>query len=379
MHSFISPMLVCFVAGFMSSGCKAEDLQRPPITFSVDSILLSESGKAFATDDFNNDGYIDLIIAGGSTDRIIVFLNDSKGTIERVNEYPAGDNPTWLASLDFNGDGRKDLAIANHETASITLLRGNGDGTFEPSGQSPVPIESEPHSHMIDVADFNADGFPDIVVDSRDRFGLIVLQGMEDGRFSEFGKSIDVGGAPYLGFAIGDINADSVPDLVTPNRNDISVLLGSRAGDLKFEKKPPIPFQAPFTVAVADITGDKHVDIIAVSGSAEPGAVIFQGDGTGHFKRRKAFPINSGAKSIALGDITGDGLPDVAVSSWNSQVLLILGDKVDPKAIQLPLNDLQNPWGLKFGDFNRDGRDELVVGDGTSGHVNIYTANTVEE
>lgn len=376
MRNHHSAMLVFLGVSFVSSGCQAEEVGN---AFNVNSIIISEGDKAFAANDFNNDGYTDLVVAEEAFNRIIVFLNDGAGSLDRANDYPAGDNPTWLTTLDFNGDGHNDLAIANHEANSITLLSGNGDGAFEPSEHSPLPIETAPHSHMIDVADFNADGFPDLVIDSRDRLGIFVLRGMEDGNFSAPGQGIDVGGTPYLGFAIGDVNKDGMPDIITPNRNDIGVLLNRTSGELGFEKLTSIPFRSPFAVAVGDITGDGHIDLIAVSENAEPGVVIFSGNSEGDFAKLRSFSMNAGAKTIAMGDVNGDGIADAVVASWNSDALLVTGDTETLTAVQLSTNGLQTPWGVEFADFNRDGRDEVIIGDATSGRANIYSINIVEE
>jgi len=374
-----STALTFLMVSVSISGCKAQELSKDANTIGVTSIELSDGEKSFAADDFNNDGYIDLIVTEESSSRIIIFLNDGAGALERAGDYPAGSNPTWLTTLDIDGDGQKDLAIANHEATSITLLKGDGAGAFEPTNQSPLPIETEPHSHMIASADFNADGFPDIIVDSRDRLGIFILHGEEGGRFNTPGKGVDVNGAPYLGFAIGDINQDEMIDIVTPNRNDISVLLNRSVGELVFEKFTAVPFRSPFAVALADVTGDGYIDLIAASVEEGPGVTIFSGDGKGHFKTLKSFPIAAGAKTIAIGDINGDGISDAVVTSWNSDALLLIGGTQYLSAVQLHTNGLQNPWGVVFGDFNGDGRDEVVIGDAAGRQANIYSTETVKD
>lgn len=375
MRSYLSVVLASILVGCVPSACMAEESES---RITVQSMTLGDGEKAFAVSDFNGDGYTDLVVAEEDNNTIEVLLNNGAGVLEARSDFPAGDNPTWLTALDFDRDGNNDLAIANHETASITLLRGNGDGSFEADEQSPLTIETAPHSHMIGTADFDSDGRSDLIVDSRDKRGVFVLRSTAGGEFRTSGRDIDVGGAPYLGFAIGDANNDGKPDIVTPNQNDISVLLNETSDALDFERARSIPFPSPFAVAVGDVTGDGHADVIAAGLGAQPGVTVFNGDGEGEFGRSRSFPMNEGAKTMAMGDVNGDGLVDVAITSWTSQVFLITGGTEDLIAVELPINGLQNPWGVTFADFDQNGRDEVVVGDATSARVNIYSLNILE-
>src|SRR5207248_1684180 len=87
--------------------------------------------------DFNGDGLLDL--AATNSDSVSVLLGRGDSTFQPEVEFPAGTNPSSLASGDFNGDGELDLAAASFDTASdggplasqVTILLGRGDGTFE--------------------------------------------------------------------------------------------------------------------------------------------------------------------------------------------------------------------------------------------------------
>jgi hypothetical protein len=81
-----------------------------------------------------------------------------------------------------------------------------------------------------------------LIVDSRTHKGLLVLKGLGDGSFKTQGKLIDVGGAPYLGFATGDINGDGSLDVVTPNQREIGIILNNNLDKLSFTMKKLSPF-----------------------------------------------------------------------------------------------------------------------------------------
>ena len=96
------------------------------------------------------------------TRHVAVFLGNGDGTFRPAAAIPeTGNDPLSLVTADFNGDGIPDLAVANYAgTPPLTILLGNGDGTFTVAstnvgaGVSPISIAA---------ADFNGDGFPDLV------------------------------------------------------------------------------------------------------------------------------------------------------------------------------------------------------------------------
>ncbi|MEL6360369.1 MAG: VCBS repeat-containing protein [Pseudomonadota bacterium] len=353
-------------------GCNAQEVADFADGVEITNLLLSDGDKTFLARDVNTDGRIDLVVAEEAENQIVMLLNDGEGGFNEAAYYPAGDEPASVTALDLNGDGNIDLAIANHESDSITLLAGDGAGRFTSAEHSPVAIVTEPHSHMIKAKDFNNDGSTDLIVDSRDRLGVYILSGQPGGSFNAPGQGIDVGGAPYLGFAVGDINNDAAPDLVTPNNDSISILMNRSAGKIAFEHVASIPIDAPFAAALGDTNGDSWTDLIVASERQNSGVTVLVGNGQGDFNKSTSFPMAAGAKTIATGDANGDGLLDAVITSWNADILLIFGgDTVSPQ--KLPIGEIENPWSAAFGDFDGDGRDEIVVGDASNGLVNIYS------
>ncbi len=363
-----------------SHGAEALDA---PNGIALDQMTLGPGEKTILVEDVNGDGRNDVIVAEEASGRIAVLLNDGGGLGDPAY-FPAGDNPSWLAALDVDDNGTMDLAVANHEVPSITVLTGDGTGRFVPAPRSPFAIATAPHSHMIAAADMDGDGRSDLIVDSRDRLGLYILRGQAGGSFYAPGTGIDVDGAPYLGFAAGDIDGDGRPDLVTPNRNSISVMLNRSSDDLAFDRAAPIPLTSPFAVALGDMNGDGLTDLIAASERQDPGVAVFFGDGSGQFVQQTAFSLASGAKTIATGDANGDGLTDAVVTSWSSGLLLIMGgtetvmDDQPITAVHLPLQGISAPWGAGFGDLDGDGRDEILVPDASGERMTIYSAISIE-
>jgi hypothetical protein len=323
-----------------------------------------------ASADVNGDGHFDLVVAyDGRGD---IYLGDGSGALSRGASFPAGPTPGHVIAADIDGDGFIDLVIANHDTPYVTLLFGDGEGRFEAAPNSPLSLDVVPHPHVVAAEDVNRDGILDLIIDSRDSRSLSILQGIGAGAFDATATSVPVGGAPYHGFAAGDINGDGLVDLATPNENGVGVVLNSSTRDVAFGRPSVIDAISPFAVALGDFNGDGRLDLISASESG-PRIEVFAGDGTGGFSRMgSGFPIAGGGKNLAVGDFNGDGIDDVVITSWSSDALIVIGSAETLESVRVPLKDVTNPWGVAVADFNEDGRDDFVLADGSEEVVAVF-------
>ena len=358
-----------------------------------------------AVADVNGDGKPDLLVANNCTainctdsGSIGVLLGNGDGTFQAAVTYGSGGyHASSVAVGDVNGDGKPDLLVANNCTdnsclngASVGVLLGNGDGTF----QAVMTYDSGGIlASSVVAADVNGDGKPDVLVvnycASSSNCGndtgpgnVGVLLGNGDGTFQ---AAMPYGSGGYNAFsvAVADVNEDGKPDVLVANvcttnlpfgacgGGGVSVLLGNGDGTFQAAVTYGPGGTYTYSVAVGDVNGDGKPDLVVVNycasdncASGGVGVLLGNGDGTLQPAASIAIPGNNSGP-IALADFNGDGKLDVAAGSYDA---LLLGN--GDGTFQAPLTLGASGQGIAVGDFNRDGRPDLAVG-GVSVLLNI--------
>jgi Bacterial Ig-like domain (group 3)/FG-GAP-like repeat/FG-GAP repeat/EF hand len=295
---------------------------------------------SFAAADVNGDGKLDLVVANGcvlnslcsgQTAGIIgVLIGNGDGTFQSPLTYFTGSTKVYsVAVADVNGDGKADVVVGGAcpngdcmAGSTVSVLLGNGDGTFR-TGASYGAVPSG--SGRVVVADVNGDAKLDLIVAG----GAIgVLLGNGDGSFQP--EVVYSGGGDAAdAVAVADVNGDGKPDLIASNQfmtnatpnGGVGVLIGN--GDGTFQAAVPYYSggQNARSVAVGDINGDGKPDIVVVNeyinqDTSSGGFGLLLGNGDGSFQ--PAVTYSTGVDrtiSAVISDVDGNGLPDLLVSS----------------------------------------------------------------
>jgi hypothetical protein len=345
----------------------------PDVPFRAIHLPVGTHPAMVKTVDVNKDGNIDILAANGDSGNVSVYLGDGKGGFSQAggSPFPAGQEPSDIAVANFNGDDNLDIAVSNHGVRTVTVLLGNGKGQFSLAPGSPFNVESRPHPHGIAIADFNGDRKPDVAVDSWGENKVLVIFGKGDGTFQTPGMKFETGKMPYHRLRSADMNADGNADIITSNFEaaSVSVLFGDGRGDFRRKDFPTPP--DPFGIALADLNGDKHLDIAIVHYSGhgtDPSknalSVLF-GDGKENFSPAKGSPFSTGnyPGTLAAGDLNGDGIADIVVpNNLDGTLTIYLGGRNGIAAAGYsPIRGLGTPHGLAIADLNHDGKGDIVV------------------
>ena len=335
------------------------------------TISTGTTPQGLVTGDFNGDGKIDLAIANKGSGNVTILLGNGDGTFTTAPTVAAGAGANWIAVGDFNEDGKPDLAVANFSStgpAGVTILLGNGDGTFT-AGASPA-TGSGPFS--IVTADFNGDGHLDLAVSNSVDGTVTLLLGVGNGTFT-LGSTSTVGTQPQV-LAPGDFNEDGILDLAVTNQtsNTVSILIGKADGTFQGQTTVAVGGTgSPIGLIEADYNADGHVDLAAVNASD---VAILLGNGAGVFTLM-ANPTTGTSDLIAgvVGDYNGDGKEDLVVSDRTAgEAFLLPGNGDGTFGAATTYTTAAGAFGVATADFNGDGALDLAISNGGANNLSIF-------
>ena len=335
---------------------------------------------AVAIVDLNGDGQADIaatsLVATGPPPHegfVSLFLQNSAvkaGSFLRAGQPAVGSDPWFIGSGDLNADGLPDLVVANQTASSISVLfqRPGSPGSFLAAQY----LGTGSHPNGVAIGRVNGDALPDVAVADLG-VSLFLQDPSAPGTFLAR-RSLGLGSAASV--AIGDLNADGVADLVVVGGGKVQVLLQESAAPGTYE--PPVQLTAglaPFFVAIRDLNADGAPDMVVANQASNTVSVFLQ-DGTtpGTFLPPTNLPVDRSPVMVAIGDLNGDGTPDLAVANQGSNpdgvISVLLQDPSRPGQFLPATNYVagSQPSSVAIGDLNADGVADLAaaVGDGVA-------------
>lgn len=227
---------------------------------------------------------------------------------------PSADGSGGEAVLlaDMDGDGLVDLVSAIGP--AVRIGRGNGDGTFQPPVLVPA-TDISGFGRYFAVGDLDGDGLPDLVYAGTYPYVRRNLGGLT------FGPEVQLAGGyvPYPDLI--DVDGDGDLDVVLgydPSSSwgsaQLLVFLNDGHGNLGSATALDLPF-APESIAAGDVTGDGIPDLVVTNHLSDE-VVVLRGLGGGAFDPAFTRTAVSHPSRPLIVDVTGDGKPDLVIGSW---------------------------------------------------------------
>lgn len=323
--------------------------------------------QAVALGDVTGDGRPDVVAAGRSgpdaDGRLWIAQGDGAGGLRSVRglQIPEGDD---VEVVDVTRDGVADVVVA----AGSELLVVKGRSLEVVSRLRIRGLVS-----ALAVGDVTGDGIPDALVDSSEgRSTGLVLRGDGVGRFvptsGRFAVPACIRGPDDV--LLRDFNQDGATDIAVVNFCEATVTTALNGGPAGFPPGPTL-IGPTYAVAFGDLDGDGRVDAIGSRGGKGSGlAMFFRGNGDGSFTSVSGWADRRGLFDLATADFDGDGLQDVVASQSfdagphhdDRGFTFLLGDGNlgvrRQVQIQLPLS--KNVYDLAIGDVSGDGRPDVA-------------------
>jgi hypothetical protein len=373
------------------------------------------SGRGVAVEDFDRDGWLD-IITGGSFEDVKYYRNDrGKKFIEQTAEAGLADikQPFIISCADFDNDGWMDVFFGR-PFGSFSLYRNKGDGIFadatRESGLMSVKGEEQVAATWVSAwGDIDNDGDLDLFL-AQWGFKMPFVAGLmgksrmdsrllinEGGRFIDRTEEYEMGDVVrdeyFIGASFGDFDADGYADLFlsSPLKNTSGLL--RNIGGKRFERTNlSTRTEGGFSAAFVDVNQDGRLDVfqagfadaktsaeMAVFGenldryNSGRSAVMIQSSDGKFEERRGFFDFPMSTMGSSFGDINNDGCYDFYLGTGTPEGWFVLpnlmylgvaqGARPAERTVNVSmlegLGTIQKGHGIVFFDFDEDGDQDI--------------------
>ena len=351
--------------------------------------------------DLDNDGKPDLIVANNYNNTISLYRNISAGATLTAAAFaapvnlatPGGNSsPYGIAAADLDGDGKLDIIATDYVGTNVVSVYRNTCTPGNISFGARVDFATGMQPQGVAVSDIDGDGRPDLLVANVGSGKVSILRNtsvMGSLTANSFASKVDfVTGSSCANVTVGDLDGDGKSDVVTANAGGGMVtLLRNTSSPGNFTFDPKASFTVPdgaIHVKLVDLDGDGKLDVVIECYVPQIMSVFRNTSTVGSLTAaslapRIDFALGGRGHTTAVGDLNGDGKPDLAVATELNSLLSIFRNTGTPGSFtnsslagRVDLATGYNAWGVTVGDLDGDGRPDVVFANSYDNNISIY-------
>ena len=343
------------------------------------------------TKDFDGDKVEDVVVHNNGRSRIELLLSKKKSEVEAEKKFPKAEinqiandrrmrqvnipvnkEIVTLAAGDFNGDGKADLAYYG-TPSELVVLYNEGDAKFDNANAKKIKVGDSivQSAAGLTVGDFNRDGRDDLALlgDSE----VILVYQTDKGKLGEPERLPHTATEPiYRLLKAVDIDGDGGDDLVitilgATGDDPFRIRFSGEGGKLGPEQR--FAADIPRAIAFAQIDSKPGQEVLTIENQSGRAKILTladaESDDSGQRGRLIFYPLPPGTergRSLALGDLDGDGKTDVVVTDpANAQFLVFRQSPRGGLGTHQTYPGLAGGKTVKVADLDGDSKAEVIV------------------
>lgn len=322
-------------------------------------------------DDLNNDSLKDIAVCENANNSIVIWLNTAEAPLS-FTKFTVDNNfngALYIAIKDINKDGKKDILASSSSGNSVAWWKNGGGNPLQWTKQ--VIDSTLPNAHAIDVADFNKDGFNDILATSSGSTQLVWYQSNGANPVNWTKKVVDADFPNSQTAMAVDMDNDSLIDVLagSSNGNEISWWRNKGGQPLVWEKfviaNSLSGVDFPHWIQAVDM--DKDGDLDVLGSMYMTGAIAWwenENPTSGNWLKHLVIGNFLGVLNVQAADMDNDSNIDViGTSTYLRDVTWWKNINNSASWVENTIEgNFKGAWPIFVCDLDNDGDNDIIAG-----------------